>query len=324
VGLVSLLIGSGCQLVGYDVIVGPDQTSLDGSTLPFDAGELSLLDARGDGASRTDAEHAADPDGAASESGTPDTGLGSRDAAVDAGAACSGPQNACGGCTVLTATPDKSCGQCLLGRYTCSGPDAVVCTGGDALPVASSSALLIDDFEDGDAYAKAGNGLDGFWYAYSDHTAGTISPPDGSQITPAFMGAAGTTRSAHIVGSGFTGFGAGLILWPNSQHCGFDVSALRGIGFWIKGSTSPVRMSLATPQTLDPKYCGTSTKCKDFYAATFALTSTWTHYTVAWSSLKQGGWGTPVAFVPSQLLYIQFDFGPNLDFELYLDEIGFY
>ena len=45
---------------------------------------------------------------------------------------------------------------------------------------------------------------------------------------------------------------------------------------------------------------------------------------VAWSDLEQVGWGTPAEFVPSQVEYFQFSFGPNVDFELYLDEVTFY
>jgi hypothetical protein len=111
-------------------------------------------------------------------------------------------------------------------------------------------------------------------------------------------------------------------MWPNAQHCAFDASVVRGLGFWVKGS-STMMLSVATTQTLDPKYCATI-KCNDFHNKTYVLTGTWTYYTVAWSSLKQVGWGTPAEFVPSQVQYFQFSFGANVDFELYLDEVGFY
>jgi len=314
-----LLSGSGCQLIGYDVVVRPDDADLDGSIVQSDAGTARLLDATGDGSTSADAARTADANSLASESGTSDAG---RVDASDAALLCPGASNACGGCSVLAPALATSCGQCGLGQYTCKGTDAVVCTGGDALPMASTSALLIDDFEDGDSIPKSGSGLDGYWYAYSDHTAGTLSPPDGERIMPAYVGAAGTARSAHLVGGGFTAFGAGLILWPNAQHCAFDVSVVRGIGFWVKGA-STVTLSVATTQTLDPKYCATI-MCNDFHNKTYALTGTWAYYTVAWSDLEQTGWGTPAEFVPSQVEYIQFSFGANVDFELYLDEIGFY
>jgi hypothetical protein len=314
----SLFSGSGCQLVGYEVIVGPGQTNLDGAIAASDAGAADPLDATGGPGAV--AVRTGDADSHGSESGSSAADAGHVDTS-DAAPLCAGPSNACGGCSVLAPALASSCGQCGLGHYTCAGTNALVCADGDALPVASTSSLLIDDFEDGDSIPLSGSGTDGYWYVYTDHTAGTLSPPDGDRITPAYVGAAGTLRSAHVVGGGFTAYGAGLILWPNLKHCAFDVSALRGISFWVKG-TSSMTLSLATPQTLDPKYCGTS--CNDFYSKTYALTTTWTPYQVAWSSLKQAGWGTPAAFVPSQVEYFQFSFGANVDFELYLDEVGFY
>jgi hypothetical protein len=199
---------------------------------------------------------------------------------------------------------------------------ALLCNG--ATQPKASGAVMLDDFEDGDSTPLAASGADGYWFVYTDHTRGTITPPDGTRPTPALEGAAGTARSMHIVGGGFTAFGAGLILFPNAMQCTFDVSLVRGLGFWLKGSTSSGKLtvSVATLQTVDSKYCGTN--CNDFHNVTYPLTSTWTHYAMPWSDLKQVGWGTPAPFLASQMEYLQFSFPANVTFSLYVDEVGFY
>jgi Carbohydrate binding domain (family 11) len=310
------------MLVGYDALPRPQVIRLDGGTDRSDAGASIVSDAE---VSITvpPALDAATDDSAAADSSVADGSESSAgDAQVDVGPVCASAVNACGGCSMLGAQPAASCGVCGLGALACSGPDSLVCNGASTLPKASSVALTIDDFEDGDSLPNPASGANGHWFAYSDHTGGTLNPPDGSPIMPAHMGAAGTTRSAHISGGGFTDYGAGLILWTNARLCGLDVSSERGIEFWIKGSTSTLTLSIATPQTLDPNYCGKD--CNDFYGRTFALNGSWTHYTVPWSSLAQAGWGTPVPFDTKQVVYLQFSFGPRVNFELYLDEVSFF
>jgi hypothetical protein len=191
-------------------------------------------------------------------------------------------------------------------------------------PPRAPPPALLDDFEDGDSYLETTSGTDGYWFVYSDHTRGTISPPDGSMLTPTPDGAAGTAHSAHISGGGFTEFGAGVIMWPSAQQCVFDMSSVLGIDFWIKGATSSssLQVSVATTQTVDPSYCGES--CNDFHSARYALTDTWTHYRLPWSDLRQEGWGPAVPFVASQVEYLQFSFEVNVTFSLYLDEVSFF
>lgn len=294
-----------------DMDANVDASSVDGGV---DAGRDAAAGGNvTDGSTVSDADVEPGPDGSAADGGM------MRE--VDSGPPppCgAGAVNACGGCSTLSDLPDQNCGQCGLGRFACDGTDAVSCEGGDALPVAPGGSMLIDDLEDGDGVTLSGNG---YWFAYSDTTSGTIDPPNGSRITPATQGAAGTTRSAHVSGGGFTDYGAGLILWPNTNECQYNASAQQGIGFWIKGS-STVLFSVATTRTRDPVYCGT--KCNDFHGRSFTLTNTWTYYQVRWSTLAQAGWGTPATFNPSQVLYFQFSFGANVNFDLYVDEFRFY
>lgn len=232
------------------------------------------------------------------------------DASVDAGRPSDASDGSASSATDASADADAGLSTALL----CNGA---------AQPRASGS-VMVDDFEDGDSFPLASSGADGYWFVYTDHTRGTITPPDGTKPTPTLEGAAGTARSMHIVGGGFTAYGAGLILFPSAQQCTFDMSLVRGIGFWLKGSTSSDKLtvSVATLQTVDSKYCGTS--CNDFHRATYTLTNAWTHYTLPWSDLKQTGWGPPAPFVASQVEYLQFSFPANVTFSLYVDEVGFF
>lgn len=306
--LVAATNSTGCQLIGYDGVRPRD-----------DAGDLRAVETDASGVTELH-----DAGGGADAKLTPDGGTSTLpDARKDSAAPCSGVINACGACSVLANALGASCGLCGLGRYACDGAKGLVCSGAAPTPMASGGPVLIDDFEDGDSTPKASSGADGYWTVYSDHTAGTLNPPDGSRITPAKEGAAGTSRSAHISGGGFTKFGAGLILFPNVQQCAFDASAEQGLGFWIKGSAT-VEVAVATTETVNSAFCFTASKCNDFYRTTYPLTTTWTYYMLPWSKLKQAGWGTLVPFVPSHVEYFQFSFGANVNFELYVDEFSFY
>ena len=312
--LVASAGATGCQLIGYEHL-GQRVDAGELAVGPHDAEVASGVDATVSvDASDSSASSSADAHADSSSSGLPD-------ASTDAGVLCSGAINACGGCSSLSSELNASCGLCGLGHYACDGTDSLVCKGAAPVPKAIGGTVVIDDFEDGDAVSKPGSGLDGYWTAYSDHTAGTLSQPDGGRITPEKGGAAGTARSARLMGGGFTGYGAGLILWPDVQQCTFDASPEQGVSFWLKGAGT-VRFSVATTETLDTPGCGTT--CNDFHQASFVLTPTWTHYTVPWSQLKQLGWGAPQPFVPSHVEYFQFSFGPKVNFDLYVDEITFF
>lgn len=308
VALLGALGTGGCQLVGYDLIERIEDAGGVGSE-PGDATPAS--DAGGGG--RLDGSVLAARDATVSDGRPADANP------AEGGALCAGEVNACGGCSALAASPGARCGQCGVGRYACDGAEVLVCSGASDAPIVSSTSRLIDDFEDGDSNLPSSTGLDGYWFAFSDQTVGTLDPPDGSRITPVPGGAAGTARAARIAGEGFESFGAGMILRINAAECAVDVSRRRGVTFWVKGKSN-LTLSVATVQTLDTQVCN---PCNDHYHRTMTLTNTWTSYTVLWSDLTQFGWGTPVRFDTTQVEYLQFAFDANASFELYLDEVSF-
>lgn len=243
------------------------------------------------------------------------------DAGADAATEVDGcvEQNACGGCGSLGAELASACGQCGLGSYVCEGTESLVCLGADASPSAGS-ATTIADWDHGDALTSDGHG---YSYSFSDGTpGGTLNPPDGSLLLPSAGGAAATLGCAHLSGQGFAFF-AGMITSFNTAQCSFDASSKRGIAFWLRGSASDdVYVSVATTATKDSASCGSG--CNDLHNMRLTLTSDWQHYAVQWSDLQQSGWGTPAALDASQLRYIQFSFGPNTTFDLWVDELNFF
>jgi hypothetical protein len=46
-----------------------------------------------------------------------------------------------------------------------------------------------------------------------------------------------------------------------------------------------------------------------------------TTHTVSFDDLAQTGWGTPATFVPAEVLYIQFSFGPGVTFDISVDDL---
>ncbi len=339
----SLALPSGCLLVGYDA--RPTERALDGGNWEDadpDSGarDAPAADHPPDGASAADASGPSiAPNDAASDEPVqdgepgPDAGTDARDddggstgaegeAGLDADIGCT-TTNACGGCGELAATVGARCGQCGVGRYACANASAVVCSG-DGLPTASGGALLIDDFEDGDQFINATAGLSGSWYTTSDGTPGFLDPPAGTDLVPASVGAAGSTRSGHVLGGGFTDWGAALAVSLNAYGCSYDASQESGLAFYAKGSGS-VTLSIATRQTVPISEGGTcQTDCYDNFALTLLLGSNWTSYAFPWSALHQSGWGAPAALVPGQLKYVQFGFAANSYFELYVDNMSFY
>jgi hypothetical protein len=349
----------GCVLIGYESIprpssmdAGPPSTDTDaaGRGRDRDASDGAKLDARGGDPGDTGGDASADSavgsdgavvgdagdtggsddagqglDGGAGDAATDDAGDGGDAGRIvdSGGAACTSP-NACGGCSQLSSAVGSACGVCGLGHYVCDGSSAVVCSGGDARPSASGP-VLIDDLEDGDRFVNSAAGLSGDWHTVVDDSGGTISPPSGTPIVPVYDGAGGSARSVRVSGHGFTGWGAGVAVTLNAYQCSYDASAESGISFDIKGSGSVI-VSVATRQTTPTSAGGTcvGTACNDHFNQTFTLTTTWTHHTVPWTSLHQSGWGKPATFSPSDILYIQFSFAANTNFDVYVDNLSFY
>ncbi len=232
----------------------------------------------------------------------------------------------------------------LLGMSACAnssdnslpdsgGPDAAVGSSdagpGDILP-----ENLIDDLEDGDSQLLARGGRAGSWYTYNDQTvSGQQTPAMGSPFMPSPGGAQSSAFAANTSGMGFTVWGAGMGFDLNSQmsvkHT-YDASAFHGIEFKAKGS-GPVRAAVMIAGVISSDVGGACTPstvagqgCDDGHGSVLFLTSEWANYKLAFSDIRQAGWGKPVVFDSTTLMSIQFNVDKNLAFDFAVDDIGFY
>jgi len=234
--------------------------------------------------------------------------------------------NACGGCSALSQDPGTRCGQCGVGQFVCDGSDTVICQGQDAQPVVSAGAIVVDDLEDGDRFIRPESGLSGGWQTVSDSSAGMLVPALGTPLEPTPGGAFGSAYSMRVAGSGFSDWGAGLAVSLNAYQCPVDVSAHSGFSFAVRGTaTGSMLVSVATLPTTPSSAGGTCTTaaCNDHFTLSLPVSNTWTTHAVSFGSLSQTGWGTPASFVPSEVLYIQFSFGPGVTFDISVDDLAF-
>jgi hypothetical protein len=145
----------------------------------------------------------------------------------------------------------------------------------------ANGELLLDDLDDTDALFAAGP-VSGEWFTYSDGTS-PITPPD-------HTGLAAVDGEAHVAGSGFSMWGAGLSAYFQSVDLtAFDAFRLRARG------TGSITVELATPATSPAAEGGTcvGTGCFGHFATTITLTPDATDYDIPFATLAQPSWGQP-------------------------------
>src|SRR5690606_1931538 len=132
--------------------------------------------------------------------------------------------------------------------------------------------------------------------------------------------------AARTLGSGFSVWGAGIGLDLNDDGAGkqtYDASDSLGGPFWARvASPIVVRFSIGDVQT-DPAG-GVCSNCYDHHDIDIALTTSWAPYPFTWAQLAQQGWGDPAAALdPAHLYSLQFQVGPNTNFDLWIDDVSF-
>lgn len=326
---------SGCLRLGYDSVrthhvavpsdaATPDATSDSGrASNPGvdDSGPVSYRAADGGDSGDMSLDAAADasaPRTMPTDAG--DAGTSADDSGVTS--SCPDSVNACGGCLALPAALGSACGACEIGSYVCDGSDALSCVGSSTSPATSGGSVLLDDFEDGDRFFRAGP-FNGSWYLVSDSTAGTLNPSSDDEL-PTSPGANSSVGALHMSGNGFTDWGAGVQAGLNIDGCYVDATAQTGVGFYARG-TGALLFSVATKQTVPTADGGTCVgTCYDNFATSLTLTTVWKYYPVPWSSLHQAGWGTATTFRSSQIKYLQFSFVAGSSLDLYVDDVSLY
>lgn len=151
---------------------------------------------------------------------------------------------------------------------------------GSGMPDADGMVLL-DELDDTDALFAAGT-VSGEWFTYSDGTS-PITPPD-------HTGIAAVGGEAHVSGSGFSDWGAGLSAYFRSV----DLTAFDSFRLRAKG-TGTIIVELATPATSPEAEGGTcvGTGCFGHFATNIQLGPDYRDYDISFATLAQPGWAQP-------------------------------
>jgi hypothetical protein len=201
--------------------------------------------------------------------------------------------------------------------------DDTTTDGGD-IPIDPDN--MIDNFEDGDGALIPNNGRQGYWYVFNDATVGGTQTPAPDVVLPESGGADGTTMAMHTSGSGFAEWGAGIgvdVNNVNDTKLTWDASAFTGIVVMARGS-GQIRAVVQTEATTPPEEGGTCAMDCDPHGKVLVVSDEWQQFTLPFAQLTQEGWGTPAGWDASKVVGIQFKVGKDVDFDFWVDEIGFY
>ena len=187
---------------------------------------------------------------------------------------------------------------------------------------------LVDDFDDGDAVVKLLEGRDGGIYTIADSLGSTITPAVGT-FTPSSPGHSGLGAhfTGHVANSNSSPY-AGLNMDFTSPRETYDASRYTGFTFYaLKGSSqgnSTRRINVPDHDT--DAQGGVCTTCGHDFGTSVTLTTTWTQYTVRFSSLSQQSGGRPhVQNIDTTQLYgIKFlAQSKNSDYDVWIDDVTF-
>jgi hypothetical protein len=179
---------------------------------------------------------------------------------------------------------------------------------------------LIDDFTNGGLDILMADGAyTGAWIAAGDETTSgtqtiTVEEQDGN---PAL----------HVVGSGYDGWGSfvGTVWGP--QAC-LNAASFTGISFDFRGtSATDLYLRVATAATQPPEFGGDcAADCYDHHRILLPPSAAFTTVQVPWTSLAQGGFGTPVDFDPAKIVRFEFapDGGAANAYDFWIDNVHFY
>ncbi len=234
----------------------------------------------------------------------------------------------------LLATTSLACGSVTVA----DSPDAAPPVADAAPPIADAeppdapladaepppAPLLLEDLEDGDTQIIGVGGQPGGWYTYADETA-TLDP---SPFAATPGGANSSLYAAQLASTGATSFGAGLgfnLQVEGQQLIGFDASRYTGVEFDARGNIS-VAVTLRQENLVPLASLGTcQVGCEDFWGRSLALTEVWQRYQIPFSTMTQAGFSmvsTPLDL--TNLFSVQFQANGTDDFEIAVDNIGFY
>jgi hypothetical protein len=187
---------------------------------------------------------------------------------------------------------------------------------------------MIDDMNDGDRFIPQVHGRAGAWDDADDGTPGSTMFPDPNKpFTMTDTGDVCRKYAAYVYGGPF-------VDGPPSFWFGiggpYDASAFDGISFWAKidsGTSTGLRVDFPDKDTMpDGALCSetdSSNLCWNHYGKRLNLTTTWTKYSVDFSSLTQDGWGRKgTSFDRSTIYRVEFQLPENAKFGVWIDDVS--
>ncbi|HLV68422.1 MAG TPA: hypothetical protein VKY73_21545 [Polyangiaceae bacterium] len=170
------------------------------------------------------------------------------------------------------------------------------------------------------------------WFTYTDMTAGaTITPAEGGTFTATQDTRDGAaTWVGKMTGTGFSTWGAGMgfNMKIGTPPGAVNLSAYKGIGFWMKANV-PVRVKVVDVQTTPPDRGGTCDStagaCDNNFGFQLSPTSAdWEYYTVTWEQLTQETWASqmfPAGPQRDQVIGFQWQVKNGTTFDVAVDDV---
>jgi hypothetical protein len=231
----------------------------------------------------------------------------------------------CNSLCVNAQTDGNNCGSC---GHICGAGSG--CSSG-ACSACSITNALIDNFDDNDNVIRPLESRNGLISTYKDALGSTITPAAGSTFTSATPGNGGTGRAAHITGhlanSNSTIF-AGVNLDFKNPRVTYD-AAYTGFTFWAKKGSSSANgaVRVKVPDVNTDAAGGVCTSCGNDFGTNLTLTTTWTQYTVRFSTLTQesgAGSPRPPSIDATHLYGIKFQSQTkNATYDIWIDDVTF-
>jgi hypothetical protein len=200
--------------------------------------------------------------------------------------------------------------------------------GGEAGEGADTPSIpidLIDDFEDGNAAILPNDGREGKWYVMNDGS-GTQKPSAQDTIVPPLLDAprGKSKRALHTVGGGFFAWGAYIranLRTGMMNNVPYDASRYTGVRFFARSGDGDKHSAIFMLPTVGTSCPG----CTNHFGTKFEYSSEWQEYFLPFNEMKQQGFGMPGAKLkPKEIVAVQVQFDNNVDFDLWIDDIGFY
>jgi hypothetical protein len=199
--------------------------------------------------------------------------------------------------------------------------------GSAGAPASTIDEDLIDDFEDGDDAISENDGRVGTWYVSNDGS-GTQEPSQGEPVEPELLAPArdASQRALHTSGEGFMTWGASVRANLRAGAAGanqpYDASGYTGVRFWARSGDGEAHSAYLMLPSIDTTMCP---GCGDHFGTEFDYSSDWQEYRLPFDEMEQRGFGAPrPALATSGIIAVQVLFEDDVDFDVWIDDIGFY